>query len=228
MTAQRSATGPTGTVRRRALVYGDVNLNLMDGSAIWAVSVVDVLARAGCEVTLLLKSRVTTTRLIAPLETIENVRIVRPFEEGLTGDTPRGVLSPGRAATLMLELDAGDPFDFVVVRGVRPLERMVEDGGFAGRIWSYLTDIPQAVTEVTGDSIDRLGRIADASRLVLCQTEDLRGFLESMVPQAAGKCVLLPPILPSVEERRAKKFAPVDQSSSHTPASSPRSGRPRP
>ena len=208
MTAGRSAPGSSRTAPRRALVYGDVNLNLMDGSAIWAVSVVDVLARAGCDVTLLLKSRVTTTRLIAPLEATRNIRIVRPFEQGRSGDMPRGVLSPGLAATLMSELDAGHPFDLVVVRGLRPLESLVENGGFDGRIWSYLTDIPQAVTDLTGESIDRLGRIADASRLLLCQTEELRAFLESTVPQAAGKCVLLPPILPSLGEHAAKELRP--------------------
>ena len=208
MTAERSAPGSPRTAHRRALVYGDVNLNLMDGSAIWAVSIVDVLARADCDVTLLLKSRVTTTRLIAPLEATENVRIVRPFEDGLSGDMPRGVLSPGRAVRLMLELDADDPFDLVVVRGLRPLERLVENGGFDGQIWSYLTDIPQAVTDLTLESIDLLGRIADASRLLLCQTEDLRAFLESTVHQAAGKCVLLPPILPSLGEHPAKELRP--------------------
>ena len=202
--APRSAAGPSGTVPRRALIYGDVNLNLIDGSAIWAVSVVDVLARAGCDVTLLLKSRVRTTRLIEPLEAMPHVRVVRPFEEGLSGDMPRGVLSPQRATRLMLELDADDPFDFVIVRGWRPLERLVEDGGFDGRIWSYLTDIPQAVTEMTSEWTERLSRIADASRLLLCQTEELRGFLESTVAKAAGKCVLFPPILPSLDERQAR------------------------
>ena len=41
-----------------------------------------------------------------------------------------------------------------------------------------------------------LGRIADASRLMLCQTEELRSFLEGTIPGANGKCVLFPPILP--------------------------------
>ena len=38
---------------RMDLVYGDVNLNLIDGSAIWAPAAVEVLLRAGCGVTLL-------------------------------------------------------------------------------------------------------------------------------------------------------------------------------
>ena len=51
----------------RALVYGDIDLNLIDGSAIWLQSVTQALARAGCAVTLVLKAPVRTSRLIAPL-----------------------------------------------------------------------------------------------------------------------------------------------------------------
>ena len=200
MTLPRPTTPRSRTAPRRVLVYGDVNLNLIDGSAIWAVAVVEVFARAGCDVTLLLKSRVTTTRLIAPLEAMPNVRIVRPFEEGLARDASRGMLTPARAARIMMDLDATDPFDLVIVRGWRPLERLVDDGWFDGRIWSYLTDVPQAVTEMTPETSERLSQIATASRLVLCQTEDLRGFLESTVPQTAGKCVLFPPVVPALGE----------------------------
>jgi glycosyltransferase involved in cell wall biosynthesis len=193
---------------RRVLVYGDVNLNLIDGSAIWAVAVVGVFARAGCDVTLLLKSRVTTTRLIAPLEAMPNVRIVRPFEEGLADGMARGVLSPTRANRIMVDLDDSDRFDAVVVRGWRALEKIVDGGSFDGRIWSYLTDVPQAVTEVSPETAVELGRMAAASRLVLCQTEELRGFLESTVPESAGKSVLFPPILPSSVQVRAADAGP--------------------
>ena len=55
VTLPRPTTPRSRTAPRRVLVYGDVNLNLIDGSAIWAVAVVEVFAKAGCDVTLLLK-----------------------------------------------------------------------------------------------------------------------------------------------------------------------------
>ena len=42
-----------------------------------------------------------------------------------------------------------------------------------------------------------LGAVAAASRQLLCQTEELRSFLEGNVPQACGKCLLMPPIVPA-------------------------------
>jgi glycosyltransferase involved in cell wall biosynthesis len=192
-------SAPIGSGGRQphALVYGDVNLNSIDGSAIWAPATVEVLAGAGCRVTLLLKGRVMTTRLIDPIQDLPGVRVVRPFEEGLHHD-PEGVLmSPDRATKVMRLLDAEDRFDFVVLRGLRAVRKVVDNGGFDGRMWTYLTDIPQALTVMNSEIAADLDRIADASRLLLCQTEELRSFLEATVPRANGKCVLFPPILPA-------------------------------
>jgi hypothetical protein len=178
-------TEPAGSARRppHALVYGDVNLNVIDGSAIWAPATVEVLAGAGCRVTLVLKGRVTTTRLIDPLQDLPSVRVVRPFEEGLHHD-PEGVLmSPDRATKVMRLLDDEDPFDLVVLRGRRAVRKVVEIGGFDGRLWVYLTDIPQALTAMSVDDAADLGRIAAAAQLVLCQTEELRSFPREPFPR---------------------------------------------
>jgi glycosyltransferase involved in cell wall biosynthesis len=45
-------------------------------------------------------------------------------------------------------------------------------------------------------TLEELTKIAEESRYMLCQTEEFRTFLESMVPSAAGKSVLLPPMIP--------------------------------
>ena len=59
--------------RPTALVYGDVDMNLLDGSAIWLQSVTQALVAAGCAVTLVLKAPVRTDRLIAPLRDVTSV-----------------------------------------------------------------------------------------------------------------------------------------------------------
>ena len=69
--------------RPRALVYGDVDLNLIDGSAIWVQGVTQALVAAGCAVTLVLKAPVRTDRLIAPLRGLDAVTIRAPHAEGL-------------------------------------------------------------------------------------------------------------------------------------------------
>lgn len=179
-------------MRPRALVYGDVDLNMIDGSAIWAQGTVQALARAGCEVTLVLKAPVRTGRLVDPLRAVPGVTVRSPHAEGMFD----GVMVPRHAATILARIDAEEQggFDLVVVRGRRVAGRL-SMGPLAGRLWTYLTDVPQSAAEFTASAKAELRRIADASRVLLCQTEELRGFLEGAVPATAGKSVLFPPVV---------------------------------
>ena len=187
----------------RALVYGDIDLNLIDGSAIWLQSVTQALAGAGCAVTLVLKAPVRTSRLIAPLLAEPGVTVRRPFEEHLLeGIGVPGPVTAAAAPDLLARLDAEAPYDLVVLRGRAVTAAAAKSGAFAGRLWPYLTDVPQSVPGLTPAAAEELGMIAAASRYVLCQTEELRCFLEGSIPAACGKCVLLPPILAEIPTPR--------------------------
>jgi glycosyltransferase involved in cell wall biosynthesis len=75
---------------------------------------------------------------------------------------------------------------------------------FRGRLWTYLTDIPQHVADLDDEVLADLDAIAQGSRVVLCQTEELRSYLESVVPAAVGRTELLPPVVPLPIERRTR------------------------
>ncbi|MBW8484634.1 glycosyltransferase [Actinomadura sp. PM05-2] len=164
---------------------------------------VQSLARAGCEVTLVLKAPVRTGRLVDPLRGLPGVTVHSPHAAGRIPD--HAVMVPRWAAGVLAELDEADPFDLVVVRG-RQIAAKLAAGPLAGRLWTYLTDVPQHPAEFTGAAFGELRRIADASRMLLCQTEELRCFMESAVPATAGKSVLFPPVvaLPEGLEPRAE------------------------
>ncbi|WP_106240895.1 glycosyltransferase [Allonocardiopsis opalescens] len=152
------------------------------------------LAEAGCEVTLVLKAPVRTPRLVDPLTRVPGVTVVRPHEEGLLPDLGER-LTPEQAVALLARMDAERPFDLVVVRGSRLAERAAAEESLRGRLWTYLTDVPQTLSGLTPDAVAGLTAIAHASRYLLCQTEELRCFLEQAVPAACGKCVLFPPVV---------------------------------
>jgi glycosyltransferase involved in cell wall biosynthesis len=187
----------------RALVYGDINLNLLDGSAIWLQSVTQALARAGCEVTLLLKAPVTTSRLIAPLFAEPGITVRSPHKEQLA----TAAVQAAEAPDLLARLDREQPYDLLVLRGRKVTTAVVQSQVFDGRLWAYLTDVPQSVPGLTAELAEELTAIASAARYLLCQTEDLRCFLEGSIPQACGKCVLLPPILADIPAPRHQKAA---------------------
>ena len=183
--------------RPSALVYADVDMNLLDGSAIWLQSVTQALVAAGCAVTLVLKAPVRTDRLLAPLRDADAVTIRSPHAEHLLEELAEASLTVSQAVAVLAAIDAGHRHDLVVLRGRALVSAAAKDGTFHGRLWSYLTDIPQAVPAVTPQAAEDLAIIASASRYLLCQTEELRCFLEGSVAAACGKSVLFPPVLPA-------------------------------
>ena len=195
------------TNRARMLVYGDVDLNVIDGSAIWAVSVVEGLARAGCEVTFLLKAAVGTERLLEPLRGLEQVRVIDPFAAGLLASRADQRMTPEEATDLLSGLDERDgPYDALVLRGINVFPSMLAAGRFTGRLWSYVTEMPQTVTGLSPDWQADLEAIAAASRFLLVQTEELRDFVEEYVPSAGGgRSVLFPPVVPAVDVTPASR-----------------------
>jgi glycosyltransferase involved in cell wall biosynthesis len=198
--------------RPRALVYGDVDMNLLDGSAIWLQSVTQALIAAGCAVTLVLKAPVRTDRLIAPLRGLPEVTIRSPHEEALLPGLTEASLTVPQAVAALSTVDKADggPHDLVVLRGRALVSAAARDGAFDGRLWTYLTDVPQAVPAVTPKAAEDLTVIAKASRYLLCQTEELRCFLEGSIAAACGKSVLFPPVLPALDIHRdpERKVAP--------------------
>jgi glycosyltransferase involved in cell wall biosynthesis len=188
--------------RPSALVYGDVDLNLLDGSAVWLQSVTQALVAAGCAVTLVLKAPVRTDRLIAPLRELPEVAIVSPHAESLLSGLTEASLTIAQAVSVLASVDAAERHDLVVLRGRALVSAAAKDGAFDGRLWSYLTDVPQAVPAMTPKAAEDLTVIAKASRYLLCQTEELRCFLEGSVPAACGKSVLFPPVLPALDIHR--------------------------
>jgi glycosyltransferase involved in cell wall biosynthesis len=187
--------------RPRALVYGDVDLNLLDGSAIWVQGVSQALAAAGCAVTIVLKAPVRTDRLTRPLQDMDAVTLRSPHAEGLLPELTEASLSTTQAVAALKAVDA-EPHDLVVLRGKNLVAATAKDGAFDGRLWTYLTDVPQSVPAMSTAHATELDVIAKASRYLLCQTEDLRCFLEGSIASACGKSVLFPPVLPAETTHR--------------------------
>ncbi len=169
---------------RRVLLYGDVNLNIIDGSAIWLVSMAEVLVRAGARVTLVLKARIENDRLVAQLTRLDGVRIVSTTSDGLT---------PRFAARAISAEFARDNYDAVIVRGLRACRACITNEKLANRLWAYITDVPDGAP---GEALESIQAVASSAQVLFAQTEDARALIETVAPTAAGKTLLLPPMIP--------------------------------
>ncbi|MDY3665752.1 glycosyltransferase [Schaalia hyovaginalis] len=174
------------------LLYGDVNLNIIDGSAIWLTSMARVLSACFEEVHVLLKAPVITSRLVDDLIGIDNIRLHIPSER-------EGELGPRRAAQRIADMVAAKEPRAVIARGRRICAHLANSERCRGILWAYMTDVPHVLDAVDDRTRAEIDRICAAACRLFAQTEDARAFLESQFPSAAGKTLLLPPMIPASE-----------------------------
>ena len=179
------------TRRRSFVVYSDLNMNIIDGSSVWTQSMCLALAGVpGVSVSLLLRNQIENDRLLTPLIAHSNISLINPNDLAASTGGQKVLNSDLVSSLLADEIIA---WDVVVVRGRAAAHRIAQEPAVAGRLWSYLTDVPQHVLDVSEETTRQIEEIGSASQVVLCQTEDLRSFLEVNCPSVNGKTWLLPP-----------------------------------
>ncbi len=204
--------------QRRILVYGDIDMNVIDGSSIWLQSIAIAFALVpDTSVTLLAKQTIEKRELVTPLEGIPNLTVIDPRSEGISTTA----LSPFQVRSVVDD-DTLGVFDVIAIRGSRIAQEFARSSVSYQNLWVYLTDIPHLAEQLRAEDIGGLQRIVASCGIVLCQTEGLRSVFEDLAPQAAGKTWLLPPMVPQAPSIRepspisepiqlvyAGKFAPA-------------------
>lgn len=174
----------------RVLLYGDVNLNIIDGSSVWLASAADVLSRhEGVDTTVLAKARVVRDVLSSDISSLPRTLMLEPDRSA--GD----VMTAVAAAQKIHRLHQERAFDVIFVRGFRVAKELARHESVHGRLWSYITDFTHDVGKLSDQEHGELSAIFSASALTLCQTEELRTFLESVFPDDIRRTALFPPIV---------------------------------
>lgn len=179
-------TNPT-----KALIFGDVSLNIIDGSSIWLASTAGALAQVFDEVHVLLKAPIENKRLIKPLKTNPKIHI-HPHSTGVTAQP----LSPRYAAQRLATLNQDIEPHAIIVRGSQVCAFVSSNPHMSKKLWAYVTDLPFPPSSITAKQVEQLRKIAGNSYRMFAQTESARSYLESICPEACGKTVLLPPMVP--------------------------------
>jgi glycosyltransferase involved in cell wall biosynthesis len=192
MTSAGAGNGLSGAVRQgvvRIALYGEVNMNLLDGSSVWVQSTAQMLTSLpNVEVTLLLRFPEERDVLTAPLHAQPRVELIDP---GL-GPEPRRPLSPTEAVDALEALDAERHFDIVLLRGADVTQEACSRSDFTGQLWVYHLSESRP-----GAEADQLRRVAACADRILCQTDAILALAEAAAPEHAGKLTLLPPMIPA-------------------------------
>ncbi len=177
--------------RRHVVLYGDVNLNIIDGSAIWLVSLAETLSMTDSTVHVVLKAHVSTDRLLTRLSGLPNV-IVHP---AVTAPEAPAMTS-SEAVNRLEDVVSGVDASVLIVRGSNLALACGKSDVLSPRLWSYVTDFSFPATRMPDGQLARLRGIAATSHRLLVQTEESRSFVEAIVPEAAGQCLLMTPTVP--------------------------------
>jgi glycosyltransferase involved in cell wall biosynthesis len=170
-------------------LFGEVNMNLLDGSSVWVQSMAQMLTSLpGVDVTLLLRCAEERPVLTGPLHSQPRVELIDP---GL-GPHPRLRLSPAEAVDALQALDAERHFDVVLLRGANVTEEACRRAAFPGRLWVYHLSESRP-----GAEAEQLRRVAGCADRILCQTDAILALAEAAAPEHAGKLTLLPPMIPA-------------------------------
>lgn len=170
------------------VLYGDVSPNVIDGSSIWLISAAETLSLIFDEVHVLLKMPVTNERLVSSVHELSNVSVHEPSQAA--------AMTPEEAAESGARLVNRYKATAVVVRGMDACNAFCQQPDVAPLLWSYVTDLPFPPDRLSVNNINRLNRIASNSRAIFSQTEASRAYLEGVCPSAAGKTVLMKPMIP--------------------------------
>ena len=178
----------------RIAIYGDVNTNIIDGSSVWLRNITRLCVGVpGARVDLFLKAPVERDHLLSGLSELGNLVIREPAAGQLHGAP---LLTPEQAINSIARLDESEKYTAIILRGADVCLVAANNPGLSDRLWPYLTDIPQRLTDFTDNFRNNIECILKASRFLLCQTEELRNFLSNVLAFDQHQLVLLAPLGP--------------------------------
>ncbi len=176
------------------LLWADINLNVVDGSSAWMVSMARILGRIGPTV-VLSKTTITRPQVVAPLLGDERITLLQPgdFDESGLG------LDNISAAHVIAAIDDSSPrLRAVVARGSAAVSALTADRRFQHRLIPYLTDIYEhdenGGVRVRDGVVARVDPALRQCRLALYQTPVLRDFVQDMTGLKPDHILLPPPL----------------------------------
>jgi glycosyltransferase involved in cell wall biosynthesis len=187
-------------------LYADVNMNLIDGSAIWLTSVVQILSSIpDTRIHLFLKAPVENAVNVEPLFGLPNLRVSAPeLSQG------QRALTPGDALELVREAHRAERFDAIFLRGLELNVIASDIPEFAGRLWVYFCDVPVDPADLTPELRSRIDRIVGSAQYLFVQTPQLRAHIEACFPRSRVKTRDLPPMVPA-PWRLNRPLDPIDR-----------------
>lgn len=185
----------------RVLLYGDINFNMMDGSAVWLSSMGTMLSQnPNVRVDLLLKTEDQNQRFTGALSKIPNLRLIRAHQDfGRVPYKAGHCLSVAEAVELMKRLNTEHPYDLIIVRGFALVREIMKDDGLTAKTVPYLTDFKHDQRSTAEERKD-LQAVYERFDHLFLQTKETKAAFQKLIGVDGGKIELLYPMVPDNPE----------------------------
>lgn len=190
----------------KVLLYGDVDLNIMDGSAVWLTSLANVLSTdSNINVEILLKAPIVKKQLIQSVENLPGVKVIETFKvfPEKTFET-RKRMNVAEARDIIEELDTAHNYDLIIVRGINIVDELAQST-LNKKIIPYVTDFNHNKDTITEAEISQLKNFYDIFPYMFVQTDSMKEILVSMTGVEGDRFKLLSPMIPNYESRPSFK-----------------------
>jgi len=186
------------------IIYGDISLNIVDGSSVWFSSVYNVFSKIS-NVIVISKQDVVNDLITSNfLESKYATLIVSPELFGL-----QSALSTSVAAKIIEYLDdVVQNVQNVVVRGMSAATCLSSNNTFKGRLLPYLTDFYLQSSDGTylkTNATKEIQQISHIAKLWLWQTPEMEAWVYDKVGLKNQNSLSFPPILPDIKITAKKR-----------------------
>lgn len=184
----------------RVLLYGHINLNVIDGSAFFLTALADVLsADPLIRVDLALAVPLTRTLVIEDFLGRDNVSLLDPFEDLEEGPLrARARMSPDRAAAFLAAQMEAREHDIAFIRSTEVVAHLATLAShLMPRVVLYVTGIVSPSVPVPEDTVVDLRRIVATGGRLACQTPEMADHLTLVLDgrTGSGGVVVMPPVV---------------------------------
>ena len=187
------------------LLYGDLNMNKIDGSSVWLASVAEALTGLGFEVHFLLKHPPERMLLLEPLMKLPGLKLFEPLLFGVD------YLRPARAVAALEAMDGTFSYSAVIIRGLAVCDLAASQKSLWGRVLPYLTDfyrIEKAGAEIPAEVHEAFSDFGSSFDRFLVQTPQIAALMQRELRVQPDRIIELPPLIPDHLTDRSRRRQP--------------------
>ncbi|GAA0289888.1 glycosyltransferase involved in cell wall biosynthesis [Gracilibacillus halotolerans] len=186
--------------RLKILIYGDQNLNILDGSSIWMTSLINILSNENtADIHVLLKTPIRRKQVISNINRLREITFINPFTTFHKHKFEEKIrLTPSEASVFINVLDQENNYDIVITRGKQvTLHCLNKD--VTKKLIPYITDFDHSNQD--SEDLKLYREIYNQCPRLFVQTEEMRDFIANALKVSPEKFIILPPTVKDSKEK---------------------------